>query len=119
MFTNTEKAKIRWYMGSSDRFIDLFTALEHAMTRVTPEAETLVRAAITKLDDINDVKLPDTYNRLKARKVGSINLATEVEISMLRSEARRIVSQMAATLGVAVGVDVFSGMVSPDNRKLF
>ena len=119
MLTNTEKAKIRWYMGSSDKWTDLFTALEHSFDRVTAEAIVLIQGALTQLDDIYEVRLPNTYTRLKARKVGSIGLSTEIEISMLRSEGRRLVNTISATLGVHPERDVFSGYIPTDNRRLY
>ena len=56
-----------------------------------------------------DLKLEDAHKRIKANKVGSIDLPIQNEIRMLRSEGRRHVSRMATVLGVEVRHDVFSG----------
>jgi hypothetical protein len=55
-----------------------------------------------------DAKLTDAHGRLKAMKVGSIDLPGKLEISTLRSEGRRHVSRMASMLGVEVRHDVYS-----------
>jgi len=56
-----------------------------------------------------DEKLVDAHKRIKARKLGTIDLMEEKEIGILRSEGRRFVGRLAALLGVEVRQDVFAG----------
>lgn len=119
--TAQQKADIRTYLGWSARFHQSDSRLEQAMSALETEPEhekwitnTLTPAAgeprgiLAELADI-DSKLTDAHNRLKAVKVGSIDLPIQNEIRMLRSEGRRHVSRMAVILGVEVRHDVYSG----------
>lgn len=72
-----------------------------------PEATTLALAAVVSAKDI-DTKILDAHGRLKALKVGSIDLSGPGEIATLRAEGRRFVARLSAILGVAPRVDVFS-----------
>lgn len=108
MFTVEERSKIRWYLGWPGRYLDTFTPLEQGMDVMSAEEETLIRAHLSKLDTLVDTTLPGTYIRLQAIKAGPLLLAADKEIMMLRSEGRRLVGQIAGTIGVPVGHDVFS-----------
>lgn len=111
-FTTVQRAKVRWYLGWSSRFFQSDSRLEQAMNAVDNETEDATRdliiANLTALDDLN-TRIVDAYGRLKALKVGSIDLPSHGEIGMLRSEGRRLGGQIAATLGVETRHDVWSG----------
>lgn len=115
-FSATEKGKIRWFLGYTSRFYQVVTQLEQAMNAIDAEAEANVRAQITKLDTLV-TEIEGARPRLKAIKVGSIELPQGMEIGVLRSEGRRMVGQVAATLGVPVVHDVFSAS-APAQRRL-
>jgi len=106
--SETQRVSIRFYLGWSARFHQFDSRLEQAMNAIDtlPETQTKIEAVLTDLDDIS-TKLRESYTRLKALKVGSINLPGTNEVGMLRSEGRRYVGQLAATLGVEVRQDVF------------
>lgn len=108
-FTLAEKVRIRFYLGWSDRFHQFDSRLEQAMSAVeaNPDTETFIRDAI--MVDIEDIrtKLKDAHGRLKAMKVGSINLPGQNELMLLRMEGRRHVGSLAATFGVEVRHDIF------------
>jgi hypothetical protein len=119
--TAQNKADIRTYLGWSARFHQTDSRLEQAMSALETEPEhekwitnTLApvagepRGILAELVAI-DAKLDDAHNRLKALKVGSIDLPIRNEINTLRSEGRRHVSRMATILGVEVRHDVYSG----------
>lgn len=74
----------------------------------TDATHDLVVAQLTAMDAIN-TKITAAYDRLKALKVGSIDLPAHGEIGMLRSEGRRLGGQLAACLGVETRHDVWSG----------
>jgi len=107
--TASDKADVRFFLGWSARFHQSDSRLEQAMSALDtePEAEALVLAAIVSCKDI-DTKLTDAHGRLKAMKVGSIDLPGDREIQTLRKEGRRHVGRIALTLGVEVRHDVFS-----------
>lgn len=111
-FTAVERAKIRWYLGWSARFHQTDSRLEQAMNAVDQEAtdatRDLIIASITAMDAMN-TRIVTAYDRLKALKVGSIDLPGHAEIGMLRSEGRRLGGGVAATLGVETRHDVWSG----------
>lgn len=76
--------------------------------------EAQVIALITDLTTI-DTDLKNSHGRLKADKVGSIEL-NRSEISQRRSEGRRLVGRLCSLLGIKRGVDVFSsGSSNADN----
>jgi hypothetical protein len=111
-FTAVERAKIRWYLGWSARFHQADSRLEQAMNAVdmetTDATHDLITAQLTAMDAIG-TKITQAYDRLKALKVGSIDLPGHGEIGMLRSEGRRLGGQLAAALGVETRPDVWSG----------
>lgn len=111
-WTTTEKARLRLYLGWSARFHQFDSRLEQAFSAIESEPDDATRdlivAVMTSLDDVR-TRIVDAYSRLKARVVGSITLPGAEEIAMLRSEGRRLVGQIAATLGVAVRHDIFKG----------
>lgn len=108
--TATQEAKVRYYLGWSARFHQSDSRLEMALSALPsePESEALIIAALLKCEDI-DTKLTDAHGRLKAMKVGSIDLPGHREVETLRNEGRRWVGRIASTLGVEVRQDVFSG----------
>ncbi len=118
--TDIQKANIRMYLGWSGRWHQSDSRLEQAMSAIEtePEHERQLTnpdpapvgeeiGVLTRLSDI-DTKLNDAHGRLKALKVGSIDLPAHREIEMLRKEGRRYVGRMAAILGVEVRQDVYS-----------
>jgi hypothetical protein len=116
-FSPSDKAKIRMYMGWSPRFFQTDVALEQAMNAVDnlPEVLALIQNALNgsppgvlaALEDI-DAKIVASHSRLKADKVGSIQLNRR-EQKQLYKEGKRLVSRLATLLGTEVRRDVFSG----------
>lgn len=109
--TAAEKSKIRLFLGWSERFHQTDSRLEQALLAVDADAtgETYNRIN-TLLQSIADIetRITDAYSRLKAIKVGSIELPGMMELGALRSEGRRFVGRLAALLGVAVRHDAFA-----------
>ena len=107
-FTEAQRVKIRLYLGWSARFHQFDSRLEQAMNAVDTlaDTETEVEAILADLATI-ETELADAHGRLKAMKVGSIDLPGHKEIQALRSEGRRHVGRLAATLGVEVRHDAF------------
>lgn len=112
-FTSNDRARIRWYLGWSARFHQMDSRLEQAMNAVdmepTDDTKALITGNLAQMDTLMNTTIPAAYNRLKALKVGSIDLPAHKEIAMLRSEGRRLGGQIAACLGVETRHDVWSG----------
>jgi len=113
----SDKAKIRMYMGWSPRFFQTDVALEQAMNAIDalPEVLALIQnpiggsppGVIAALEDL-DAKITNAHGRLKADKVGSIEL-NRAEMMQLYREGKRQVSRLATLMGTEVRRDVFSG----------
>lgn len=112
----TERAKVREYLGWTQRYFQTDSRLEMAMNSLDASAEALLLVQDTlanggllaSLADI-DAKLVNAHKRIKVAKVGTIELPGKMEIGILRSEGRRFVGRLASLLGVEVRHDVFSG----------
>ena len=63
---------------------------------------------LASLDDVG-TRITAAYARLKALRVGSIELPGGGEIATLRSEGRRFSGQLASQLGIAIRHDVWGG----------
>lgn len=113
--TEAQRADIRFYCGWSARFRQFDSRLEQAMNALasTPETEARITNSITGdppgvlacLHAV-DAELTAAHKRLKATKVGSIEL-NQGEIASLRSEGRRHVTRLCAMLGIEQYADVF------------
>lgn len=108
--TDQQKADVRIALGWSARFHQTDSRLEQAMSALDsePEHEAQVVALLAEVVDIK-TKLKTAHSRLKAVKVGSINLdGLRTELAGLRMEGRRHTGEMAAILGVERRHDIFS-----------
>lgn len=107
-YAEAQRVEIRFYLGWSARFHQFDSRLEQAMNAVDTELDTQAKAEVI-LAALADVmaKLTDAHSRLKALKVGSIELPGKIEIAMLRAEGRRHAGALAALHGVEVRHDVF------------
>lgn len=121
--TEAHRASIENYLGWSARFRQMDSALDQAMDAIAtlPEREALITNALTAappgilaaLADI-DAKIIKAHGRLKADKVGSIEL-NRGELGQLRSEGRRFVNRLSRLLGVEIRANVFGSGGSADN----
>jgi hypothetical protein len=116
-FSESDKAKIRLYMGWSPRFHQTDVALEQAMNAVDnlPEVLALIQnpiggsppGYIASLEAL-DAKIVEAQENLPADQVGSIKLNRN-EMRQLYREGKRLVSRLATLLGTEVRTDIFSG----------
>jgi hypothetical protein len=109
-FTETQRAQVRLYLGWPARFWQMNSRLEQAMNAMATHAEeeTICTGLLTSLAAI-DTAITASYTRMKAAAVGDITLRGSGELMDLRSEGRRLSGRLAATLGVDVQHDVWSG----------
>jgi len=121
--TAAQRAEVRRYAGWGARFRQFDSALDNAMDALgsDPEHEVQITNALTatppgllaQLADV-DAKLTGAYGRLKADKVGSIEL-NRGELFQLRSEGRRLTGRLCALLGVQRRADVYGSGGTGDN----
>jgi len=108
-FTDTEKADIRRALGWPARFHQHDSRLEHSMLALDslPAHEDQVREILVCVADIR-VRLKDSLKRLKANKVGSIEMKTLTEeMAGLRWEGRRLTGELSSIMGVPRWHDTF------------
>ena len=115
--TAAQRADCYFFCGWPQRYVQVNTALEWALDAIAskPEMQALVGNAITaspigllaQLRLMYDVTIPGAYRRLKALKVGSIELSGNGELRALEAQGQRLVNSLCAVLGVERDVDVF------------
>jgi len=110
-FTETQKVKIRYYLGWGSRFAQADSALESAIAAIEgdeTEAQTHVSTLITDLDVIyNNLKSCHNGSRIKADVAGSIKI-NRLEIRQLRDEGKRLAQSLASFMNVTPRHNVFS-----------
>ena len=86
-FTEAQRVKVRMYLGWSARFWQMDSRLEQAMNAVDDKADTVsyCQGLLTSLEEV-DTAITGCYTRLKALKVGAIELSGHGEMAALRSE---------------------------------
>jgi hypothetical protein len=106
-FTALQKAQIRYYLGFPDQFRDIHTILESQLNgSISTESETIIVGLLADLAAV-DAALVSARSRLKAHKVGSIEL-NDMELEQLRSEGRRFVARLASIFGIEPMQDIYS-----------
>jgi hypothetical protein len=100
-FTEAEKVQIRKWLGWSDRFLQVDSALERAMQAVGDRVDsaTEVRAVLAEIQTIK-AEIVSARRRLKAHAVGTILLTGEGEIDTLRGVGMTLSKQLATMFGV-------------------
>lgn len=112
--SNANRVEIRRCLGWSARFRQFDSRLEQAMNALDamfstdPDTTNEVLGFLTSIQNV-EAEILSAHTNLQAMKLGSIELDGVKQIGMLRSEGRRFVGQLAATLGVPVRHDIFSG----------
>lgn len=108
--TETQRAQVRTYLGWPARWWQTSSQLEQAMNaldQTTAELAAVV-ALLVQAADL-DTRLTAAYSRLKALRVGAIELPGHGELLGLRSEGRRVSGRLAQKLGVPILGDAWSG----------
>lgn len=117
------KADIRTRLGWSGRWHQSDSRLEQAMSALETQSEHEKWITNSLTPDVNepigllascediDTKLVDAHGRLKAMKVGSIELPGGNEIRELRKEGARFVATIASILGVEVRHNYYSSQL--------
>lgn len=108
--TETQKSKIRLWLGWGARYLQIDSALEQAFGAVTAETQTLIEAEMVRLAAI-DTEIDAARTRFMVDAAGSIGLSSGRgdELSHLRSSGRQSAGRLATLMGVHVRHDVYSG----------
>ena len=116
--TEAQKEAIYFFCGWPQKYVQVNTALENAIARIaTSDAQwarltNVITATpsglLAQLASLYDMQIPAAYRRLKAMKVGSIELTGNGELNTLQRQGRRLVSALCTTLGVLRDADVFA-----------
>jgi hypothetical protein len=96
---NSQKAKIRRYLGYPDVNREMHLGLEGAMTAISAEGETEVTDLLTKIASV-ETTLVASQGRQKVIKAEEVTLAGEGEIRALWREGNRYASTLASILDV-------------------
>lgn len=116
--TDAQRADVYFFCGWPQRYVQVNTALEMALNAIAlkPAQEALLGNSLTsnppgllaQARQLYDVTIPAAYKRLKAIKVGSIELSGPGELRELSRQGQRLVGAICSTLGVERDADVFS-----------
>ena len=106
--SDAQRAQVRKYLGWPARWWQTTSQLEQAMNALDQAAAELAEV-LTMLTELaaHDARITACYGRLKAMKVGSIELTGHGEILALRSEGRRLSGRLSAKLGVPIIQDAW------------
>ncbi len=108
MLSDMQKAQIRLYLGYPDHFRYKHTRLESVLERLSPSAEELVAAALTKLESIEEILVDAGTTGAGLKRVDEIWFETgTVRTSEIRRSGRQFVSRISIITGVPIYSDVF------------
>lgn len=116
-FTDAQRVQIRYFMGYPQLYLQTYSILEMALNAIEQKAEmsALVLELVASLQNI-DAELLNGLKYIKVDRVDNImNTSRMAHINILRSEGRRLVNRLGATLNTSRRADVFgttSGNVS-------
>ena len=118
--TEAQKAEVYFFCGQAQRFVQVNTAIEQGIAKINsfPDQQKLLTNGLTaspagllaRARQHYDITMPAAYRRLKALKVGSIELSGGGELRVLAEQGRLMVKGIRTILGVmdVPGEDVFS-----------
>jgi hypothetical protein len=101
--TADQRLKVSYYLGLR---IDDVTP-SYYLNTLTAEGEALITSILADLATI-DAALISARSRLKAIKVGSIQLPGGGELAELRGEGRRLVGRLSSLLQIEPWNDIFA-----------
>ena len=108
--TDAQRATIRMRLGWADRFEQVDTRLEQAMSSIDsrPDTQILIETELTRLEAL-DAKMDAAATYFPASAVGSIRVEGAQNLALLRSQYRQAVGRVASLLGAEVRRDSSGG----------
>jgi hypothetical protein len=108
MLEETQKAKIRLYLGYPDMLRYRHTRLESVLTNLSPEAEVIIADCLEKLVTIEAAILEAGTSGAGLKRVDEIWFENgTVRSNEIKKTGRQFVSRISITLGVPIYSDVF------------
>ncbi len=108
MLTETQKQKIRLYLGYPSAWRFKHTRLESVMDSASPEAEVQILEQLSRLEEIEEVILTTAVTAAGIRRVDEIEFfANGVNRTELQSLGRQYVGRLSIILGVPIDSDCF------------
>jgi hypothetical protein len=118
-FTDAEKVQIRRWMGGTILFIDTDNRLDAAMTTVEGDTATedYIRDTLLVQLAAADTTLRSLHTKFLALDADEVKIDAVRAMGAIRSEGRRLSTQLAQALGfVAPLKDAWTG-ADPDDRQ--
>lgn len=116
-FTDTEKHKIRLYMGMPRLFAQANSILENCIRAIEGlsaidggAAEADISASLVLLDNINNLLTANTNLMLATEVVGEVKFDAGRQAMLLRSEGRKLINRISIPLGMRPVRDFFSNV---------
>ena len=108
-FSDAQKTQIRRYLGYPDVYRQANTRLESAIDVVgsRPDTQSLIESDLAALVAIEAKLSGAVLSSAGVKKVDEIEFFQNGNISVTRSEGRRICGRMSVTFGVPLASDVF------------
>lgn len=123
-WSEADRALLRHYLGFGALFLQADSRLEAALsavqsvadggTRPDDSTERLIRGWLAALERI-ERRLRELWAEAEALKVDDLGVDPYRGLALVRSEGRRLVSNIARALGTAPRHDVFSAMAPSDS----
>ena len=116
--TDAQEADVYFFCGWPQRWLQTtMSPLEQALRAITQKPGMLAlltnsitvspKGLLAQARDLFDTQIPAAYRRLKALKVGSIELSGHGELNMLARQGQRLVGTICSVLDIERGEDVF------------
>jgi hypothetical protein len=122
-FNESQRVKIRSYLGAASIYLQAYPKLENALTAVQSVAdggtrpdsstEDLILAAIVTIEGI-ETKIENLYNQLIVLDAEGIKLDATKAIHVLKSEGRRHIARICNAIGTSPLYDYFSPRATTD-----
>lgn len=105
MLANSDKAKIRLYLGYPDHFRYKHTRLESVLDHLSPESETLVVSILANLATIETALLDAGTSGAGIKRVDEIWFENGTRRT---AEIRKLGKQYVSRLSIIAGVPIYS-----------
>jgi hypothetical protein len=106
-FTGWPQAFLQTEMAPVEMALRQIANKPGMLARITNSLFATPKGILAQLNDLHDVQMPAAYERLAARKVGTIELAGSGELNELARQGERLVGLLCSTLFIKRGNNIF------------
>lgn len=113
-FTETQKSKIRTYLGYTDLFPDYHHFLNNAFEIVSEETQTEIENLLTLLENVDTELTTTVLDTAGLTNVGrgEVEFEPGQKIKDLRTTGRMLAKRIADKLGVSIQNDAFGSNIA-------